>query len=161
MIVAVFAVLFLIVAFALYVVIRTSSAHEDALELLFFQMERALKETSKAKETVTGMEKRAEDARKDLEGRILAISKEVARLNACVIYSPAKGGDNDEEGANTIAEVIVHTEKAASANKWALVKTKEGESVAHFNQQFFTMVANTDIYHLDDIEFKITAVKRS
>ncbi len=160
MIVAVFAVLFLIVAFALYVVIRTSSAHEDALELLFSQMERALKETSKAQESVTGIEGRAEDARKTLEGQITAISKEVARLHARAFYSPEKGGYNDEEGGQVVAEVRVHTEKAASANKWALVKTEDGESVAHFNSKFFTMVANTDIYHLDDVEFIIKAVKR-
>ncbi len=159
MIVAVFAVLFLTEAFALYVVIRTSSAHEDALELLFFQMERALKEASKAQESVTGIEGRAEDARKTLEGQITAISKEVG-LHARAFYSPEKGGYNDEEGGQVVAEVRVHTEKAASANKWALVKTEDGESVAHFNSKFFTMVANTDIYHLDDVEFIITAVKR-
>lgn len=160
MIVAVFAALFLVVAFTLYVVIRTIMSHDDAIEAIWDSLRGAREDVRKAYITAITTKDKTEDARKTLEGQITAISKEVARLHARAIYSPAKRGDNDEECAATIAEVIVHTEKAASANKWALVKTEEGESVAHFNSKFFTMVANTDIYHLDDVEFVIKAVKR-
>ena len=159
-VVAVFAALFLVVAFTLYVVIRTIMSHDDAIEAIWDSLRGAREDVRKAYITAITTKDKTEDARKTLEGQITAISKEVARLHARAIYSPAKRGDNDEECAATIAEVIVHTEKAASANKWALVKTEEGESVAHFNSKFFTMVANTDIYHLDDVEFIIKAVKK-
>ena len=159
-VVAVFAALFLVVAFTLYVVIRTIMSHDDAIEAIWDSLRGAREDVRKAYITAITTKDKTEDARKTLEGQITAISKEVARLHARTAYSPEKGGYNVEEGGQVVAEVRVHTEKAASANKWALVKTEEGESVAHFNQQFFTMVANTDIYHLDDVEFVIKAVKR-
>lgn len=159
-IVAVFAVLFLAVAFALYVVIRTTMSHDDVIDTLLASWKASREDVHKAYETAQAMRERADDTRKTLEGQISAISEKVARLHARTAYSPEKGGYNDAKGGQVVAEVKVHTEKAASANKWALVKTEEGESVAHFNQQFFTLATNTDIYHLDDVEFTITAVKK-
>lgn len=158
--VVVFIVLFLVVAFTLYVVIRTIMAHDDAIEAIGDSLRGAREDVRKAYMTAITTKDKTEDARKTLEGRITAINNMVAQLHARATYSPERGGYNDEEGGQVVAEVRVHTEKAASANKWALVKTEEGESVAHFNSKFFTMVANTDIYHLDDVEFIIKAVKR-
>lgn len=159
-VVVVFAALFLVVAFTLYVVIRTIMAHDDAIEAIGDSLRGARKDVRKAYMTAITTKDKTEDARKTLEGRLAVINGIVAQLHARTAYSPEKGGYNDEEDGQVVAVVRVHTEKAASANKWALVKTEEGESVAHFNSKFFTMVANTDIYHLDDVEFIIKAVKR-
>ena len=160
-VVVVFVALFLVVAFTLYVVIRTIMSHDDAIEAIWDSLRGTREDVRKAYMTAITTKDKTDDTRKTLEGRLAVINGIVARLHARTAYSPEKGGYNDdEEGGQVVAVVRVHTEKAASANKWALVKTEEGESVAHFNSKFFTMVANTDIYHLDDVEFIIKAVKR-
>lgn len=159
--VVVAAVVVLIIVFALFVIFRAVNAimaHDEAIDELFSQLEKQSNTIRRTTEKAEAATEQVKDFAKIVDAQISAISEKVVRLNARAGNGPKNGRCGDNLGDDVINPVKVRTCRAASANKWALVKTEDGESVAHFNTKFFTSVANTDIYHLDDVEFIIKAV---
>lgn len=152
------AVFFLLIVFALFVIFRAIMAHDEAIDALFCQLEKQSNTIRKTTEKAEAATEQLKDFAKIVDVQISAISGKVVRLNARAENGPKNGRCGDNLGDDVSNPVKVRTCRAASANKWALVKTEDGESVAHFNTKFFTSVANTDIYHLDDVEFIIKAV---
>ncbi len=159
--VVVAAVVVLLIVFALFVIFRAVNAimaHDEAIDELFSQLEKQSNTIRRTTEKAEAATEQVKDFTKIVDVQISAISEKVARLNARAENGPKNGRCGDNLGGDVARPVKVRTCRAASANKWALVKTEDGESVAHFNTKFFTSVANTDIYHLDDVEFVIKAV---
>ncbi len=159
--VVVAAVVVLLIVFALFVIFRAVNAfmaHDEAIDELFSQLEKQSNTIRRTTEKAEAATEQVKDFAKIVDAQISAISERVERLNVRAENGPKNGRCGDNLGGDVTTPVKVRTCRAASANKWALVKTEDGESVAHFNTKFFTSVANTDIYHLDDVEFIIKAV---